>query len=147
MFTCYWHLPIIHACVISISYALDYSFVKQILSVISSTGRVHSFQSYLLWHCIVLLLLQGETFCKYKLYLDHEYTCTKSVSGTINPSYESEKKFTFNPVTKQVTKCCSNLSWCDIISTMGTWLSKMENKTKMCSQIATKIKKKKERNT
>lgn len=47
------------------------------------------------------IFAKGETFCKYKLYLDHEYTCTKSVSGTINPSYESEKKFTFNPVTKQ----------------------------------------------
>ncbi|XP_078377646.1 kinesin-like protein KIF28 [Oculina patagonica] len=44
---------------------------------------------------------KGETFCKYKLYLDHEFTCTKSVTGTMNPSYDSEKKFTFNPVTKQ----------------------------------------------
>ncbi|KAJ7319512.1 hypothetical protein OS493_035822 [Desmophyllum pertusum] len=44
---------------------------------------------------------KGETFCKYKLYLDHDYNCTKSVSGTTNPSYDSEKKYTFNPVTKQ----------------------------------------------
>ncbi|XP_022782679.1 kinesin-like protein KIF28P [Stylophora pistillata] len=45
---------------------------------------------------------KGETFCKYKLYLDHDYAKTKTVSGTINPSYDHEKKFTFNPVTKQL---------------------------------------------
>ena len=78
------------------------TLVKQIM-------RVHLFAVFIVpWAlftltCVGLFLLQGETFCKYKLYLDHEYTCTKSVSGTINPSFESEKKFTFNPVTKQVT--------------------------------------------
>jgi len=45
---------------------------------------------------------KGETFCKFKLYLDHEYTATGSVSGTINPAYAFEKRFSFSPVTKQL---------------------------------------------
>lgn len=44
---------------------------------------------------------KGETWCKYKLYLDKEHSRTKTVSGTMNPSYSHERKFTFNPVTKQ----------------------------------------------
>ncbi|XP_073236742.1 kinesin-like protein KIF28P [Porites lutea] len=44
---------------------------------------------------------KGETHCKFKLYLDHEYSVTGRVSGTINPSYAYEKKYSFNPVTKQ----------------------------------------------
>ncbi|KAJ7319503.1 hypothetical protein OS493_035813 [Desmophyllum pertusum] len=44
---------------------------------------------------------KGETFCKYKLYLDDDYNCTKRVSGNTNPSYDFEKKYTFKPVTEQ----------------------------------------------
>lgn len=44
---------------------------------------------------------KGETFCKFKLYLDHEHTATACVAGTINPSYAFQKQFSFNPVTKQ----------------------------------------------
>ena len=46
---------------------------------------------------------QGETFCKFKFYLDHEPTETGRVAGTVNPSYAYEKQFSFTPVTKQVS--------------------------------------------
>ena len=61
----------------------------------------------LIIHWQILFDPQGETWCKYKLYLDKEHSRTKTVSGTMNPSYSHERKFTFNPVTKQV--CCAVL--------------------------------------
>lgn len=44
---------------------------------------------------------KGETFCKFKFYLDHEMTETGRVAGTVNPSYAYEKQYSFTPVTKQ----------------------------------------------
>eukprot|EP00794_Sanderia_malayensis_P003504 gene3504-4004_t len=45
---------------------------------------------------------KGETFCKYKIYLDTEYTCTDRVKHTINPDFKHQKLFSFAPVTTQL---------------------------------------------
>lgn len=44
---------------------------------------------------------KGQTYCKYKFYLDKDTTSTNSVGSTINPNYNHTKKFSYNPVTKQ----------------------------------------------
>lgn len=44
---------------------------------------------------------KGQSYCKYKFYLDKDATCTNAVGGTINPDYNHRKKFSYNPVTKQ----------------------------------------------
>jgi len=45
---------------------------------------------------------KGESFCKYKVYLDKDYNETEKVKKTINPDYQHEKLFSFAPVTKQL---------------------------------------------
>lgn len=71
---------------------------------------VEEAQSGLLCQCTPPLFVliastscQGETFCKFKFYLDHEMTETGRVAGTVNPSYAYEKQYSFTPVTKQVS--------------------------------------------
>lgn len=53
---------------------------------------------------------KGETWCKFKLYLDNEPAVTGRVSGTINPAYAYEKQFAFSPVTKQFVDYLMNTS-------------------------------------
>ncbi|XP_047136420.1 kinesin-like protein KIF28P isoform X2 [Hydra vulgaris] len=43
---------------------------------------------------------KGESFCSYKLYMQNDATLTSVVKNTINPDFNHQKIFTFNPVTK-----------------------------------------------
>uniref|UniRef100_A0A7M5U6V4 Kinesin-like protein 6 n=2 Tax=Clytia hemisphaerica TaxID=252671 RepID=A0A7M5U6V4_9CNID len=43
---------------------------------------------------------KGESFCKYKVYIDESENETKRISNTINPNFNHEKIFSFNPVTQ-----------------------------------------------
>ena len=54
-------------------------------------------------HKYGFVILKGESFCKYKVYLDKDYNQTEKVKKTINPDYQHEKLFSFAPVTKQVS--------------------------------------------
>lgn len=47
---------------------------------------------------------KGESYCKYKVYIDEKYVTTKKVKNTINPDYKHEKITSFNPVTKMVVE-------------------------------------------
>ena len=42
------------------------------------------------------------SFCRYKFYLDDNYTQTEEIAGTINPTFHHEKKISFKTATKQV---------------------------------------------
>ena len=43
-----------------------------------------------------------QSFCKYKFYLDKDYTTTGEIGGTINPDYGHEKNITVKTVTDQL---------------------------------------------
>jgi len=43
---------------------------------------------------------KGESFCKYKLYMEEKEAETSKVKNTINPDYKHAKIFSFSPVTK-----------------------------------------------
>lgn len=42
-------------------------------------------------------------YCTYRVYLDEKDTKTKTVSETSNPTFGHTKKFSFSPVTDQVS--------------------------------------------
>ncbi|XP_060594339.1 kinesin-like protein KIF28P [Ruditapes philippinarum] len=42
-----------------------------------------------------------KSFCRYKFYLDKDYTQTKEIAGTINPDFQHENKITVKSATEQ----------------------------------------------
>ena len=45
---------------------------------------------------------KGESFCRYKMYLEDDDTETNRVQNTINPDFNFEKTYSFTPVTSQL---------------------------------------------
>ncbi|XP_046575245.1 kinesin-like protein KIF28P [Haliotis rubra] len=43
-----------------------------------------------------------KSYCRYKFYLDENWVETETISGTSNPDFDHEKRFTFKPVTQQL---------------------------------------------
>jgi len=68
---------------------------------------------------------KGETFCKYKVYMDESFSTTSSIKSTINPEYKHEKLFSFPSVTKQLVEYLSSTPLVvDVWGVQGTALKK-----------------------
>ncbi|XP_064648285.1 kinesin-like protein KIF28P isoform X2 [Lineus longissimus] len=50
----------------------------------------------------------GSSYCKFRFYLDEKESSTKIVAGTINPNFDYEKNYGFNPVTEQLINYLAN---------------------------------------
>ncbi|XP_060573553.1 kinesin-like protein KIF13A [Ruditapes philippinarum] len=53
-----------------------------------------------------------KSFCRYKFYMDQDYTHTKEIAGTINPDFQHEKKITIESVTEQFIDYLNTSSLC-----------------------------------
>ena len=52
---------------------------------------------------VIKFFFQGDSYCKYKLYMEEKDTVTAKINSTINPEYKHSKMFSFSPVTKVVS--------------------------------------------